>query len=1705
MDMTSSGMSLLSIYLVGGLIVVLLLLLAAFILNNRRASRIEGAMEEMQERLVQSEVALKDAEQSLDELFGRRRLEGGSSVSDLSSITYVDEEGNEHNLKETIEGMNRQIADIGAEQQRYYESIIKEQQVLVESVSSVKDLIGNIQSGSSHGDMGQSDTSMRASMNMDTQQPLRQQSYGNQNMYAQNEEQAYMAADEAFNQSSNGIFMPPDGTESQGGGDDDLVNDAAFAQTASDIARLVARTDFNSLDTSGAPATIGEHMNNARNEQGAQSRGQGRQGQGRGQGQNRGLNQGRKPQPGQPFYNGGRDPMNPLGINNNYSQNNAEMGSFAADQNMPYGSPQGQVYGSGQQVNPTPGLSSNSEFIQVEIDPQQRLSRQESVLEQPEADQQPEPAVGGRTSSGTAFIKAADDDSFIPVNHADALSAVDDSASAMSSGSADMGSGMDGGAGMGSADPGMGSADPGMGSGSQGSAGRDLGNISVDDLSMPDDMIIPDGMQAPPPPVHVPPPVDDLVLPDNGSADGMSGLSAEDMADLSDDQIGDIADATMDEVIAEATSTSKVNDGLEFASDDFEAPVPSPNLSANDSMSGNVLSGDEVQDMLHELDDLDLKAVAQSDNDGAASAGNAAAAASSADTSGADAQPRDPVANTIEEIMDIMGDDPAAAVVDELRMSSRPDLDEKSDLADKSDSSDLSDKNIRGRKNRKSDRGARSGKDSKPDKSDMAADQAADEADTAGGAAGAAAGADGKGGDESSSAAQSGAAARVIEEPAQVILSVQSGIAPEESSSGRRKNNRLKERERSTYKAESFEGSGRPDHSNGYQPDKDSSDFSSVAITEEGQALRSFASADQLKNGSYAQPDRNDGWTMESGDSSLISSKDIGGKEDQERLEALEKFTRRNSKVTPSEDISSDGDDGAVSFSSEQSVGEATGKTQLTIDYASSKSLDDIDDLRVAVNHDMSPADAAKAARAGRGSAGDSAGAAGGMTGDMSQANENYASSAESAPVVDMIYDHEFVQKQKEMGNTGIRLDTLDKAHEYIEAGVSLAEISANTGLSEDELRLIYEVDEDGRIKDTSAEFKRKAMEHEAEMQRQALLTPEEKAALELPVTEEELAAADSALAAAAASDRDSHTGRSGNAASGSAQNDSDSQAGSAKSRKGKKKNKKNASGKSRKRAALESPEPSSALDKDERQIIASMMQEKPDPFSPEVARQARLELNDLYAVAGNTTFTAGVELHDEVPEEIALADKLREAGARPGDMPELNVPDTMMSFGRSLDDISYLAAGDGIRAQSITLSDDEVISDKDLDAIDRLADSIISENEKKGLLTTSRQSQGETAAGSSVSYDEVEDPLNVLNDFKHKGASAAALALSVENTSQDYLRNLTADLDSALEDDSVTIGSSARAPAEPVIELSPEDKVKANREKISKLASGRDSNSHAARAAAVEDQRARARRNRAADQSSIGAIGSVTSESSIAESVMPVGNGSAWAAAAGAAAAAGRSIARGGAQGAAAMNGGGHGTPQDLAQLLGADTVDDEDLQMLTGARAGAAGAGIAGANRGGGRSASYPTVEQALARMDSPPSAGGALSIGAVERPLPATSAFSHATSMNPGMSDVVSMAPMALGTIEGGTSWSDDAAASADDDEDPAALLSQVVNGGLNSVSTLSKDQLDTLNELHNTGMAGGAAAASAAATAQPGSRSGGHYANYQARNAYGIKRR
>lgn len=135
----------------------------------------------------------------------------------------------------------------------------------------------------------------------------------------------------------------------------------------------------------------------------------------------------------------------------------------------------------------------------------------------------------------------------------------------------------------------------------------------------------------------------------------------------------------------------------------------------------------------------------------------------------------------------------------------------------------------------------------------------------------------------------------------------------------------------------------------------------------------------------------------------------------------------------------------------------------------------------------------------------------------------------------------------------------------------------------------------------------------------------------------------------------------------------------------------------------------------------------------------------------------------------------------------------------------------------------------------------------------------------------------------------------------------------------------------------------------------------------------------------------------------------------------------------------------------------------------------------------ANVNTMVGSAPRMTAPaPTRGGPLSIGAVGTSARGATNFSAVTAMNPGMSDVVAMAPMALGSIEAPAgNYNPQQGLAAD--ENPADILSQVVAGGLNSVSTLSQDQLDILSDLQNNGA------------------TGPHYANYQARNAYGITRR
>lgn len=1241
MDITNGNLGLLPFYFMGGLVVVLFLLLVSFILNNKRASRIEAIMDELQERLVQSEVALADAGKSLDELFGKRRANGGelNIPTDLESLTFIDDEGNTHNLKETIESLKQQINDVGAEQQRYYQSIIQEQQVLVESVSSLKDLIANIQADRANNATGGNQANDNsASFNQVMPQT-----------YADPQENAYLEAEQAFNQSANGIFMPPGAAANMMGSEqnnnDDLASDASFAQTAADIAQLVAKTDFSAIDPNSAPTTIGEHMQNAQRQ--AMPRPNQANMQNMRANRAPGHNQARNNPNHAPSHNaqshgmqnnkaqgfvGGRDPMNPLGINKQVANNS--------------------------------------------FDPQATF----------------------------------------------------------------------------------------------GNGGSDLGSMSAKENPTP-------GLL---------PPEEQLI--------------------------------------------------------EYEIPSPSSEQIIKNEQS---LSLDNNQETTSLVDAIDFN----------------------------------------EVVVPNVNIDPNA-----------------------------------------------------------------------------------------------------IGDTAEVALGMDSLNSDSDSNLAQKLEH------------------------DGWQ----------VAEIEPKAAF-----ADQEIKGAIADKGAHEHHELNHSKSNS----------DEERFDALENFSKLYNHAVQDENSDKPNNLLESSFGSEQSVNQATSNTKLTIDYTSSDSLDSLDNLKVAVNHDMSP------------SVAKNNDAQSNLKGDMSAANVDYLKVPQNAPVVDMIYDHNYVQQQKDKRPNGISIDTLDKAKTFIEAGVSLTEISAKTGLSEDEIKLIYDVDENGKIKDTAAQFKKQAEDSEENI-----------------------------LDTNVADDKDN--------------NDSKNLSNKATSKKkGAKKNNKTSVKQS---PAVQDNNPSSALDKDERMVIESMMQEKHDPFSQEVAK----ELTQEFDIQEDKSNSITVQSSDPIPapvgeelseEEALAASLLSREMLEEGKIPELSQE---ADFKAAVEQ-NKLEREQAL-AQSIEETQVAATLDNNLDAIDRLANSIISENEKNGLLSTKEHH--------SEPVSDIDDPLNVLGDFKHKkGSSVAALAQSIKNTSDDYMAELEHDINDALKDDSVTIGSSAavknKAPANKQSaqdNLTVEQRVQANRKKISSLASSKDNPSQAARAAMQAQKSRNSRKSKARDQGAIGAVGSATSERSYEG--MDLG-GTSFSQNATANRAPNRAQSQAVKANAAnndlamraALDKGPQSSGRGLSALLGADIDDDMTLEQLTAPRA--IDKPI--------KSNNYPTVDEALAQIESTPRSAP-LSLGAIEqRATLATSSFSSVSSKNPGMADVIAMAPMALGSIEGDVDGM--VAGAMIEDEDPAALLSQVVKGGFNSVA-LSNDQLNTLNEINSNGIPSNSVATATAPQGKPQ-----HYANYQARNAYGIKRR
>lgn len=65
MDGSYSAPSLLTLYLAGVVFIVIILVLVSFILNSRRSARLENTIDELQERLQVSEIALEEDRKSV--------------------------------------------------------------------------------------------------------------------------------------------------------------------------------------------------------------------------------------------------------------------------------------------------------------------------------------------------------------------------------------------------------------------------------------------------------------------------------------------------------------------------------------------------------------------------------------------------------------------------------------------------------------------------------------------------------------------------------------------------------------------------------------------------------------------------------------------------------------------------------------------------------------------------------------------------------------------------------------------------------------------------------------------------------------------------------------------------------------------------------------------------------------------------------------------------------------------------------------------------------------------------------------------------------------------------------------------------------------------------------------------------------------------------------------------------------------------------------------------------------------------------------------------------------------------------------------------------------------------------------------------------------------------------------------------------------
>ena len=414
------------IYFIGGLVVVLLLLLISFVLNERRASRIENTLDELQDQLRRDEAA---------GIVHHASSSGGSL--DSSQINVTNAHGEEQPLDEVLSDLSSKIDAASAEQQKSYANIMADQQSLKHSISQLKTLISSLpthaiaqaaaaSSGVERGEAtAASDNSaqpqmsentliettntaspVRARLNSDVRLPVDDlvlpdmgRSSGNRGPslgsgmsanYARAQQVRQqrgsstdfvdpdLQADLAFaaanrhHAAGSGVYMPDAG-------------DGSFVQTANNIAQMVAATDFSQLSQNQAPATIGEQMSQAQaaSASNAAAYGYGQNSsmsnqlhfadqsmaQGQGQAHPRRVIGGVAPK-----RSSGRDPRNPLGMGNYGVSSPKDNGANAEDVELPSVSANAANTFSEEIVAPEPALDAVNESAEQSSAPAADLS-----------------------------------------------------------------------------------------------------------------------------------------------------------------------------------------------------------------------------------------------------------------------------------------------------------------------------------------------------------------------------------------------------------------------------------------------------------------------------------------------------------------------------------------------------------------------------------------------------------------------------------------------------------------------------------------------------------------------------------------------------------------------------------------------------------------------------------------------------------------------------------------------------------------------------------------------------------------------------------------------------------------------------------------------------------------------------------------------------------------------------------------------------------------------------------------------------------------------------------------------------------------------------------------------------------------------------------------------------------------------------------